>query len=64
MTVKVVAIGNRSIRSLAASKRKVRVPIHCQLPGSAGEMVAGTSRAFTPLTVPTGTIGWLNVIAT
>ena len=57
VTVKVDAIGNRSTESLAASKRRVRVPIHCQVPGSSGEMMTGTSCEFTWLTVPTGTIG-------
>ena len=47
VTVNVVAIGNRSITGLSASKRRVRVPIHCQWPGMSGEIVTGTSLPFT-----------------
>ena len=38
------------------------MPIHCQRPSTAGVIVAGTSSAASWSTVPTGTIGWLNVI--
>ena len=59
-----VAIGRRSSTSGSCSKRSVRVPIHCQRPGSAGVIAAGTSRASSWLRVASGTIGWLKVMLT
>jgi hypothetical protein len=63
VTVNVVAIGSRSTSPPEASKRKVRVPIHCQRPGTSGVRVMGRSAVATWPTVPTETIGWLNVMA-
>ena len=59
----VVAIGRRSTSFELASKRSVRVPIHCHVPPMGGSSFTGTFDALTWATVPTATMGWLNVIA-
>ncbi len=72
VTVKSVAIGSRSTFAVSAAafwtaaafaaKRRVLVPIHCQVPANFGVMVAGTSAVASWPTVAIGTIGWSKVM--
>src|SRR4051812_17210098 len=64
VTVKLVAIGNRSTAVEAAAKRRVSVPIHCQLPRTLGMIVAGARLAATWATVAIGIIGRSKVMPT